>query len=119
MAALLSRWLPIGALGLTLLALLDPLEGFPLVLAGGVLTTMAALQARSRWLRLSGGGLVLAVVGCAAMVGLSMAGGVGGASGRSSWWLLTIAPYPVGVLLFVAADLLILRARVQAERGDA
>jgi hypothetical protein len=45
------------------------------------------------------------------MVALSMAGGVGGGTGRSPWWLLVIAPYPVGVVLFIAADVLILRER--------
>lgn len=109
-----SRWLPIAALALTLLAAIDPLEGFPIVLIGGVLTVMAAIQDHSPRLRLAVWGVALAAVGCADMVGLSMTGGVGGATGRSSWWLATIAPYPVGVVLFVAADILILRARANS-----
>lgn len=109
----LTRWLPVAALALTLLAVLDPLEGFPIVLIGGVLTVMAALQAQGFKLRLAATGLVLAVLGCAAMVFLSTMGGVGGGTGRSVWWLLVVAPYPAGVILFVVADLLILRARAR------
>lgn len=115
----LTRWLPVAALALTLLASLDPLEGFPGVLIGGVLTVMASLQAQGARLRLAVTGLILAVMGCAAMVALSVAGGVGGATGRSTWWLLTVTPYPVGVILFVAADILILRARALQQSGRA
>lgn len=106
----LKRWLPAVALAVTLLALLEPLEGFPLVLSGGVLTTMAALQ-RGTHLRLATWGLGLGVLGCVAMVGLSLRGGVGGATGRSLWWLFLIAPYPAGMVLVVAADVLMLRGR--------
>lgn len=111
MPALLSRWLPIAALALTLLAALDPLEGFPVILIGGVLTVMAAIQERSPRLRLAVTGLCLAAIGCAAMVALSVAGGVGPVAGRSWWWLIVLAPYPAGVVLFLVADILILRAR--------
>lgn len=110
-AAWVSRWLPVAALTVTLIAVIDPLEGFPIVLMGGVLTVMAALQERSPWLRLALAGLVIAALGCAAMIALSMAGGVGEVPGRSRWWLLALTPYPVGVVLFIAADVLILRAR--------
>ncbi len=110
-AAWLSRWLPVAALSVTLLGLIDPLEGFPVVLIGGVLALMAAIQSRSPHTRLVRWGLGLAMAGCASMVALSMVGGVGGGSGRSLWWLATIAPYPVGVLLLIAGDILILRAR--------
>jgi hypothetical protein len=111
LAGFLSRWLPLGAVILTLAGALDPLEGFPIVLIGGVLTLMAALQAQGRNLRLAIWGLGLAATGSAAMVALSLAGGVGPAAGRSEWWLAVVAPYPVGVALFLAADILILRAR--------
>jgi hypothetical protein len=110
-AAWLSRWLPVAALAVTLVAVLDPLEGFPIVLIGGVLAVMAALQDQSPWLRIAVIGLVVACLGCAAMVALSSAGGVGGPTGHSRWWLLAIVPYPVGVVLFVAADVMVLRGR--------
>jgi hypothetical protein len=107
----LNRWLPVIALAITLVAVIDPLEGFPLVLMGGALTTMAAVQERSRWLRLAVRGLVLAAAGAAAMLVLSAMGGVGSGTGRSAWWLLGVMPYPAGVALFVAANLLLLRDR--------
>lgn len=111
-----TRWLPIAAAGVTLLALLDPLEGFPLVLVGGVLAVMAAIQGRSRFTRLVVLGLVLAVVGVAAMLALSAWGGVGGDTGRSIWWLLAALPYPIGVLMYFVGTMLILRGRWTAER---
>jgi hypothetical protein len=106
-----SRWMPIAGLTVTLLALLDPLEGFPIVLLGGVLILMAALQDRSRHTRMVGAGLGLATLGCATMVVLSVVGGVGGATGRSLWWLATVAPYPIGVLMFVVGGVRGLRER--------
>lgn len=116
-SAWVTRWLPIAVIGMTLLASLDPLEGFPLVLIGGVLALMAAIQSRSPHTRLIAWGLGLAVVGCAAMVGLSAIGGVGADTGRPLWWLVVVAPYPVGVLLYLAGAVLVLRARwVTAER---
>jgi hypothetical protein len=99
-ATWIRRWLPVAALALTLLAVLDPLEGFPLVLMGGVLTAMAAIQDHSRWRKLAVWGVGLAALGCAEMVGLSFMGGVGGTTGRSMWWLLVLLPYPIGVLMF-------------------
>lgn len=110
-ATWISRWLPIAAVGFTLMGLLDPLEGFPIVLIGGVLSVMSAIQTQSRHFRVIAAGLACAVGGCAAMFGLSWFGGVGAATGRSPWWLLLVAPYPVGVLLYLVGTVLILRAR--------
>ena len=42
---------------------------------------------------------VLTAVGIGAMFGLSAVGGVGGSSGHSAWWLLTVVPYPVGWIM--------------------
>jgi hypothetical protein len=114
----LSRWLPIAALGVTLLGLVDPLEGFPVVLMGGVLTLMAAIQTRSHHTRLVRSGVALAAVGAAAMVAISMTGGAGGNSGRSVWWLASLAPYPIGVVLCVVGGVLILRERSLEGRVD-
>lgn len=106
-----TRWLPIAALGATLLGLLDPLEGFPVILIGGVLTVMAALQDQSRHTRLATWGLGLEAAGACAMVVLSLVGGVGAATGRSLWWLSFVAPYPVGIVLSLVAGVVILRER--------
>ena len=114
LAAWIRRWLPIAGLAVTFLAVLDPLEGFPFVLIGGVLTVMAAIQEQSPRLPLAIWGLAIAAVGCAALIGLSLAGGVGPAAGRSWWWLVVLAPYPTGVVLFVAANVLLLRERGQS-----
>lgn len=112
-AAWLSRWLPISALAVTLLAALDPLEGFPLVLMGGVLAVMAAIQNRSAYTQLVIIGFLTASIGCAAMVVLSAVGGVGEIPGRSRWWLGVIAPYPIGVVLYVISTVFILRERTE------
>lgn len=111
-----ARWLPIAALGVTLAGLLDPLDGFAVVLIGGVLTVMAALQERSTHLRLAVGSLLLAALGCGAMVVMSSMGGVGGNTGRSIWWLVILTPYPIGVIGSLLASALILRGRSRARR---
>lgn len=105
-----SRWLPIAAFGVTLFALLDPIEGFAVVLIGGVLALMASLQSGESS-RLITSGVGLAAVGSMAMVWLSSVGGVGAASGRSPWWLLIVAPYPIGILMFLIGIVVILRER--------
>jgi hypothetical protein len=89
-------------------------RGFPVVLIGGVLTVMAAIQEQTRHTRLAHWGLGLEALGACAMVVLSLVGGVGAATGRSIWWLLFVAPYPVGILLSLVAGVLILRERSRA-----
>lgn len=80
---------------------LDPMEGSIVILAGcGLLTLGTCLGEHPRAMRLYWlwvFGLVLA--GVAALWGLSALGGVGGRTGRSPWWLLLCAPYPVGWLM--------------------
>lgn len=116
---LMSRWLPIAGLGVTLVGTLDPIGGFPIVLIGCVLTLMGALQRRSRHVRMIRMGVALAAAGAAAMVGLSATGGVGPASGRSTWWLVVLAPYPVGIVLCVIGAVLVLGSNPErdADRG--
>lgn len=110
-----KKWLPIAAVGVTLLGLLDPLEGFAIVLMGGVLSLMAAIQERSRFTTLVTWGVGLAAVGCIALVWLSSIGGVGASTGRSPWWLVVVAPYPIGVLLFLIGTVVMLRTRWEAK----
>lgn len=110
---LMSRWLPIAGLGVTLIGSLDPIGGFPIVMMGGVLTLMGAIQRRSVHVRLVRLAVGLCAVGAAIMIGLSMTGGVGPASGRSTWWLLLLAPYVVGVLLCVLGGVLVLGGRTE------
>jgi hypothetical protein len=67
-----SRVLVIAGLAVMVLGAIDPLEGSLIILPGSVLLTVGAL-----W-------------------GLSSVGGFGGPGGRSKWWGLVIAPFPVG-----------------------
>jgi hypothetical protein len=100
----------IGAAALVLGAL-DPLEGsLVIVVAAGVLTAAAHLghlHAR-RWVDWGG---ALATLGVAVLWGMSAAGGIGGSSGRSSWWALLLLPYPLGWLLSLSGAIRGLRER--------
>jgi hypothetical protein len=101
--------LALVALAALVVALVDPLEGFPLALIGGVLALIDAHLARSRWLIPLGWGLALAAAGCAAMLVLTALGGIGGASGRSLAWGVIVLPYPVGALTLLVGTLLLVR----------
>ena len=102
------RMLGIGTAALVLGAL-DPLEGSVVIAAGAVVAMVAAhlghLRARHRldW------GVALALLGVAALWGLSAAGGIGGSTGRSHWWALLLVPYPIGWLLSLSAAVRSLR----------
>lgn len=81
-----------------LVGAIDPMEGSLLILPG------SGLVALGTYLRRSGRRLivyrvwvfVLIAVGVGALWGLSIAGGVGGSTGRSNWWAVLIAPYAIG-----------------------
>jgi len=100
--------LVLGFVGLAmmLVAFLDPLEGFPLVLIGGTLAVIAVRLAASRWFRLLVWALALAIVGCAAMLLLTAPGGVGGSSRVPAVWVLIVLPYPIGGLLLLVGNTL-------------
>jgi hypothetical protein len=108
--------LAVIGLAALLLAAIDPLEGFPLVLLGGTLVAVAARLTMSRWLRLLAWGLALSVVGCAAMLVLTALGGVGGSSRLPLAWGVTVVPYPVGALLLIAGSVLLIRQLLGRER---
>jgi len=76
----------------------DPLEGAPLIVAGALIATLAAAVGHHPAARRLADETLLIGVGVAILVVWSLVGGFGGSSGRSTWWALTIAPYPVGVL---------------------
>lgn len=82
-----------------IVALLDPLEGS--LLAGGalLLVTIVAHRTRLRERRWLDVALAATIVGLAALWGFSAVGGLGGTTGRSMWWALTMLPLPVGWLM--------------------
>ena len=96
------RWFrPLVIAGLTsmLLGAIDPLEGSIVIAVGSVQVALGTPRGESRvggrvWLA----GLMI-IVGVAALWIMSDFGGVGGSTGRSMWWLLVVAPYPVGWIL--------------------
>ena len=119
------RWcrpLVIAGLAGMLLGAVDPLEGSPVIAVASVLVAMGTPRRES----LVGGRVWLAclmiVAGVAAIWIMSAFGGVGGRTGRSMWWLLVAAPYPVGWVLGIvgAGQRLreIKRARADAPLGD-
>lgn len=94
-----SRMLVVAGLVLMVAGALDPLEGSVVILGGGALAAAGAFFARTRRYRLQLTACVLIAFGVAALFGLSALGGVGGNTGRSIWWLLLCASYPIGWLM--------------------
>ncbi len=96
-----SRILVIAGLVATLAGALDPLEGSIVILLGTSLLALAAWIGGSQHRRLLYWSFALVAVGVGALWGMSALGGVGGPTGRSMWWLLVLAPYPVGWVMAV------------------
>jgi hypothetical protein len=86
--------------------LVDPMEGFVLILAGGGIVTYEAFRSGSRWRKVLGYGLGLAVAGSIVMVVLTLMGGVGGSTDYSAWWALIALPYPIGGLVLLVGGVL-------------
>jgi hypothetical protein len=88
------------AVGLMLMAIgvIDPLEGSVVILAGSAVMAVGAVVSRTPY-RVPLIALVLIAAGVGALFAISARGGVGGDTGRSVWWLLLCAPYPVGWIL--------------------
>jgi hypothetical protein len=87
----------------------DPLEGSILILAGLGLVGIGARRTASRHRRLIAWAFVLVAGGVGALWWLSALGGVGGDTGRSSWWALVLIPYAAGWLLGLAGAIRVLR----------
>jgi hypothetical protein len=94
-----ARLFMLAGLILMVVAALDPLEGSVVILAGSALLAAGAVFHGTGRYKLPVIALVLVAVGVAALFALSSIGGVGGNSGRSAWWLLLSAPYPIGWVL--------------------
>jgi len=105
-----SRLLLIAGLILMVLGALDPMEGSVVILAGSAIAAAAAFFGKLPCAAAIETAFVLIAVGVATMFGFSNLGGVGGTSGRSIWWMLTMAPYPIGWIVGLVASISSLRA---------
>ena len=92
-------WRALFAVGIVAFVggIVDPMEGSLVILAASVITLGALFlghaerSATAYWMWVAVG----MVVGVGALWGLSSVGGIGGNSGRSAWWGLSMLPYPV------------------------
>jgi hypothetical protein len=94
-----SRVLVIVGLVGMLIGAIDPLEGSFVILPATGLVAIGAWLGKCRFRALTYWSFGLVAVGVAAMFVMSWFGGVGGNTGRSVWWLVCAAPYPVGWVL--------------------
>ncbi len=88
----------IGLLAMVIGAL-DPLEGAFVILPGSGLIALGAYLGKSHHRRFIYWAFGLTAFGVAVIIVWSLFGGVGGDTGRSTWWLLTALPYPVGWIM--------------------
>lgn len=104
-----SRILVIAGLVAMVAGLLDPMEGSLVILAGSGLVALGARLGKTGHRKLIRWSFALVVVGVGALWLLSAVGGFGGDTGRSNWWALVCAPYPVGWVLGLIGAIRILR----------
>lgn len=107
--AWVSRSLLVAGLIAVVVGTADPLEGSVAILGGFGLVTLAAYLRRSRHRVGLTWSVLLVTFGVAVMFLVSAYGGVGGSSGRSMWWALTILPYPVGWIIGVVESIRLIR----------
>ncbi|MES2170273.1 MAG: hypothetical protein V4479_06060 [Actinomycetota bacterium] len=88
----------------------DPVDWSLFVLAGSGLILLGLLTGRRdrRAVMYSVWVFALIAVGVAAMIVLSLVGGIGGDSGHSIWWGLLVLPYPAGWLMAVVGAIFVL-----------
>lgn len=81
-----------------LVGAIDPMEGALLILPGSGLVVLGTFlghgERQLRMYRLAV--FLLIIIGVAALVGGTMAGGFGGSSGLSMWWGVLVLPYLIG-----------------------
>jgi hypothetical protein len=107
-----ERWSGVlGIIGLVgmLLGGLDPLEGSFIIVPGACLVALAAFLGKLRLRALFYGSLALVAVGAGAMWTLTAIGGIGGSTGRSMWWGLSVLPLAVGWVMALVSGALTLR----------
>jgi hypothetical protein len=99
-----------GFIGM-LIGMIDPMEGSVVILAGSFLLAISAFLGRSRRSLIIYLSFGMIAIGVGMLFFLSSLGGVGGTSGRSWWWLLTVSPYPLGWILGIIGTILMLKDR--------
>ncbi len=104
------RLLLIAGLVLMVLGAVDPLEGSIVILAGSALAALAAHFSHLQRAVAIVTAFILIAVGVATLFGFSAVGGIGGNTGRSMWWMLTMVPYPIGWIVGLVAVISSLRA---------
>jgi hypothetical protein len=107
--AVLSRVLLICGIGGMVAGAVDPLEGSVIIVPAAGLVALAALAAKDRARMYLCLAFVLLAAGVGAVFVLSAFGGFGGNTGRSNWWWLAIAPYPIGWATGLTGAILMLR----------
>ena len=87
----------LGSIGM-LVGAIDPMEGALIILPGSGLVALGTFLGRNerQWIAYRVWVFILIVIGVGALWGLSMAGGIGGKSGHSTWWGVLILPYLIG-----------------------
>jgi hypothetical protein len=101
-----SRILVILGLFGMLVGALDPLEGSIIILPCAGVAAIGVFIGHTSRRKLLYTAFLLIAIGVGAMFLFSAIGGFGGASGRSYWWALTVAPYPIGWILGIVAAIL-------------
>jgi hypothetical protein len=94
-----NRVLLWAGLAAMVIGAIDPLEGSVVILIGVALALFGAALGKSRHGKILAWAFGLIVCGVGILFGLSAMGGVGGSTGRSMWWALSILPYPAGWIL--------------------
>ncbi|MDA3937302.1 MAG: hypothetical protein PF636_10720 [Actinomycetota bacterium] len=103
-----TRSLILGGGILFMLGVVDPLEGFPLAIAGLLAVYLGERRIRGHYSKPLLVEIIAALVGVTAMLVITFMGGAGGDTGLSIWWLLTVLPYPVAILSGVVTIMLAL-----------
>ncbi|GEM_PF-428511 len=114
-----TRSLIFGGGILFMLGVIDPLEGFPLVVLGMAAVYLGERRLEGRFAKPLLIETIAALIGVIAMLGITFMGGTGGSSGLSMWWLVTVLPYPAAILAAIVTILLVLlefrRRELEAE----
>ncbi len=102
-------WVGLAAMAI---GAIDPLEGSVVILVGAALALLGAVLGKSRDRKMLVWAFGFIVLGVAVMFGLSAMGGVGGSTGRSMWWALTLVPYPIGWVMGIVGAVKALREKI-------